>query len=64
MVGTDTTVSTRTIELGTTNGDETEVTKGLQGGDEVVLNGVDKLTDGTKVAAHAQVSPAQKGGKQ
>jgi membrane fusion protein, multidrug efflux system len=64
VVGPDSTVSTRAIELSTTNGDETEVTKGLQPGDEVVLNGVDKLTDGSKVAAHAQESPAKKGAKQ
>jgi membrane fusion protein, multidrug efflux system len=64
VVGPDSTVSTRSIELGTTNGEETEVTKGLQPGDEVVLNGVDKLTDGTKIAAHAQECPAQRGGGQ
>jgi multidrug efflux system membrane fusion protein len=61
-VSADSTVSVRNIELGTTNGDETEVTEGLNPGDEVVLNGVDKLTEGTKVAAQFQES-TQKGGK-
>src|SRR5439155_19848905 len=51
VVNTDATVSIRNIELGATNGDETEVMKGLQPGDEVVLTGVDKLAEGTKVAA-------------
>ena len=59
VVSTDSAVSVRNIELGTTNGDETEVTKGLGPGDEVVLSGVDKLTEGTKVAAQFQETPHQ-----
>jgi multidrug efflux system membrane fusion protein len=54
VVNGDSTVSTRNIELGTTNGVETEAAKGLEPGDEVVLSGVDKLTEGTKVAAQLQ----------
>jgi multidrug efflux system membrane fusion protein len=60
IVNADSTVSIRNIELGTTNGDETEVTKGLQPGDEVVLTGVDKLAEGTKVAA--QLDETRPGG--
>lgn len=60
VVNTDSTVSIRNIELGATNGDETEVMKGLQPGDEVVLTGVDKLAEGTKVAA--QLDQAHPGG--
>ena len=58
VVNRDSTVSTRNIELGTTNGNETEVTKGLAAGDQIVLSGVDKLTDGTKVKLQFQESPA------
>ena len=57
VVSADSAVSVRNIELGTTNGDETEVTKGLNPGDEVVLSGVDKLTEGTRVAAQFQGNP-------
>src|SRR5258708_5263711 len=35
IVNADSTVSIRNVELGTTNGDETEITKGLVPGDEV-----------------------------
>ena len=58
VVNHDSTVSTRNIELGATNGNEMEVTKGLAPGDQVVLSGVDKLTEGTKVTAQLQDSPA------
>lgn len=61
VVKPDSTISLCDIEPGTTNGDETEVTNGLQPGDEVVMSGVDKLTDGVKVAA--QVPPPAPAGK-
>jgi multidrug efflux system membrane fusion protein len=63
VVNADSTVSTRDIELGTTNGDVTQVTKGLKAGDVVVLSGVDKLTDGTLVAAKLEDVPAARGEK-
>jgi membrane fusion protein, multidrug efflux system len=66
VVNPDATVSVRNVELGTTNGDETEVTKGLVPGDPVVLTGVDKLTEGSKVAVQLQDSdgPGNRGQKQ
>lgn len=45
----DSTVTVRTITLGTTEGDDSEVTSGLKPGDEVVMTGVDRLQEGTKV---------------
>ena len=36
-------------DLGTTEGDDTEVTSGLAPGDQVVMTGVDKLQEGSKV---------------
>jgi membrane fusion protein, multidrug efflux system len=63
IVNADSTVSIRNVELGTTNGDETEITKGLVPGDEVVLSGVDKLSEGTKVAAQLQEIPTTRGEK-
>ncbi len=60
LVKPDSTVTVRDITTGTTEGSETEVTSGLQVGDEVVLTGVDKLQDGQKV--NAQVD-GQQGGR-
>ena len=47
----DLTVTVRNITLGTTEGDETEVTSGLNPGDQVVMTGVDKLQEGSKITA-------------
>jgi multidrug efflux system membrane fusion protein len=45
-------VTVRAINLGTTEGDDSEVTSGLAPGDVVVMTGVDKLQEGTQVSAH------------
>ena len=52
LVKPDSTVTVRQIYIGTNEGDETEVTSGLNPGDVVVETGVDKLQEGTKVTAH------------
>jgi multidrug efflux system membrane fusion protein len=52
LVKPDSTVTVRTITIGTVEGNDSEVTSGLQPGDTVVMTGVDKLTEGTKVTAH------------
>jgi multidrug efflux system membrane fusion protein len=49
LVKPDSTVTVRTITIGTTEGDESEVTSGLAPGDDVVMTGVDRLNEGTKV---------------
>jgi multidrug efflux system membrane fusion protein len=56
VVKADSTVTVRPITIGTTEGDDSEVTAGLTAGEVVVMTGVDKLQEGTKVAA--QVAPA------
>ena len=73
VVKADSTVTVRPITIGTTEGDDSEVTAGLAPGEVVVMTGVDKLEEGTKV--NAQIpganppvsppvkSPAKKGGK-
>lgn len=43
------TVTVRNITLGTSEGDDSEVTSGLVPGDQVVMTGVDKLQEGSKV---------------
>jgi multidrug efflux system membrane fusion protein len=49
VVKPDSTVTVRTITLGTTEGDDSEVTSGLMPGEVVVMTGVDRLQEGTKV---------------
>ena len=73
VVKADSTVTVRPIAIGTTEGDDSEVTSGLAPGEVVVMTGVDKLEEGTKVnaqipganpAASPPVkSPAKKSGK-
>ncbi len=50
LVKPDSTVTVRTITLGTTEGDESEITSGLTAGDVIVMTGVDKLQEGSKVS--------------
>jgi len=52
IVGDDSTVSVHQVTLGTSEGEDTEITSGLESGDTVVMTGVDKLQEGTKVNAH------------
>jgi multidrug efflux system membrane fusion protein len=54
VVSPDSTVHVKDIALGTTEGPDSEVTSGLKTGDEVVMTGVDKLTDGTRVVRKQQ----------
>jgi multidrug efflux system membrane fusion protein len=60
VVKPDSTVTVRQITLGTTEGDDSEVTSGLTPGEVVVMTGVDKLQEGTKVNAQipSDKSPA------
>ena len=63
VVKPDATVTVRQITLGTTEGDDSEVTAGLMPSEVVVMTGVDKLQEGTKVTtqspgANAPAKPA------
>jgi multidrug efflux system membrane fusion protein len=49
LVKPDSTVTVRKITIGTVEGEESEVTSGLAPGDAVVMTGVDRLQEGTKV---------------
>ena len=51
VVKPDSMVTVRQITIGTTEGDNSEVTSGLTPGEVVVMTGVDKLQEGTKVNA-------------
>jgi len=62
LVQPDSTVITRNITVGTTEGDDAEITSGLAPGDVVVLTGADKLSDGTRVSVQIpgeQAPPVQ-----
>jgi membrane fusion protein, multidrug efflux system len=59
-------VSIKQITIGVSAGDDTEITSGLNPGDEVVMTGVDKLQDGQKVVVHMEGEagqPGQPGGR-
>ncbi len=52
LVKPDSTVTVRQVTVGTTEGDQSEITAGLAPGDVVVMTGVDKLQEGSKVSVH------------
>ena len=54
LVKADSTVTVRNITVGTSEGDESQVLSGLAPGDAVVMTGVDKLNEGSKVTAQVQ----------
>jgi len=61
LVKPDSTVTVRTITIDTTEGDDAEVTSGLVPGDEVVMTGVDKLQEGSKVRAQRSSERSSRG---
>jgi multidrug efflux system membrane fusion protein len=71
VVNADSTVAVRPIVLGTTEGNDSEVTSGLAPAEVVVMTGVDKLQAGSKVSTQltppkpvsAAISPAKKSAK-
>jgi multidrug efflux system membrane fusion protein len=56
LVKPDSTVTLRNVTVGTTEGDQSEITSGLQPGDTVVMTGVDKLIEGSPVRAQIAAS--------
>jgi multidrug efflux system membrane fusion protein len=61
MVNPDQTVAVRPITVGTTEGDQSEITSGLEPGDTVVVVGVDRLEEGGKVNAQVPGDKPQAG---
>lgn len=49
LVKGDDTVEIRVVELGATDGEKVQIVKGLQPGDQVVIDGTDRLRDGAKI---------------
>jgi multidrug efflux system membrane fusion protein len=54
LVQPNSTVTVRNITLGVSEGNDTEITAGLNAGDVVVMTGADKLEEGTKVNPQIQ----------
>jgi len=50
----DNTVTVRTITEGVVEGDVSEIASGLEAGDAVIMTGVDKLNEGSRVVATFQ----------
>lgn len=57
VVKPDSTVTVRQVKLGTSDDNNTEITSGVEEGDVVVLTGVDKLVEGSKVTVHLEGAP-------
>ncbi len=49
VVGEDSKVELRVLEVGPSNGEETVITKGLSVGERIVMEGTDRLRDGSEV---------------
>ena len=69
VVGPDSTVTAKTVTLGTTEGERVEVTSGVQVGDKVVVDGADRLKEGMAVVVqdeqgrtHGPAGAARSGG--
>lgn len=58
LVKPDDTVEVRRVELGATDGDKVAIVKGLQVGDQVVIDGVDRLRDGARIRKPAPLRPS------
>jgi multidrug efflux system membrane fusion protein len=62
LVKPDSTVTIRQITTGVTEGDQTEIKSGLAAGDEVVMVGVDRLLEGSRVNAQVPGEASKDGG--
>ena len=72
LVKPDKTVTVRQVSVGTTEGNDTEISSGINPGDILVMTGVDKLDEGSKVTVEmandqggtgTAATPAKSGGK-
>ena len=61
VVQADSTVGIRAVQAGPTQGDQVAVTSGLEPGELVVTDGIDKLAPKAKVAVRGMAPPAEEG---
>ena len=59
LVKPDQTVTVREVSLGATDGENTEIASGLEPGSVVVMTGVDRLQEGSKVTVHFENADQQ-----
>jgi multidrug efflux system membrane fusion protein len=59
VVKPDSTVTMRTVSVGVTEGEDSEITSGLADGETVAMTGVDKLIEGSRVNAQIPGEPGQ-----
>jgi multidrug efflux system membrane fusion protein len=57
LVKADDTVEIRVVELGVTDGDRVQIVSGLQPGEQVVIDGTDRLRDGAKIRRPGTAPP-------
>jgi membrane fusion protein, multidrug efflux system len=62
LVRSDDTVEIRVVELGASDGEKVAIAKGLQAGDQVVIDGVDRLRDGARIRKPAGTLPRASAG--
>lgn len=62
LVKADDTVEIRVVALGASDGEKVAILKGLQAGDQVVIDGVDRLRDGAKIRKPAGTPPRASAG--
>ena len=63
VVKADQTVAVRTVSVGPAEGDDVSIEEGLSSGDLVVVEGADRLRDGSKVELQGQGAPPLRKGK-
>ena len=61
VVKPDSSVTVRSVTVGTTEGDQSEITSGLSPGDVAVMTGVDRLQEGSKVRVQIYGEKTQPG---
>jgi multidrug efflux system membrane fusion protein len=61
LVKPDSSVTVRNVVVGAAEGSDSEIVSGLAAGDVIVMTGVDKLQEGSKVRAHLEGDKTQKG---
>jgi membrane fusion protein, multidrug efflux system len=62
LLNPDGTVAVRAVKLGPTDGDKVQVVSGVTAGQQVVVDGTDRLRDGARVSIPAAKAPADGGG--
>jgi len=60
VVNSNSTATMQTVKVGTTEGNDTQITSGLSPGQTVVMTGVDELQQGSKVRVHLETQNSGK----